>query len=158
MSAWVQRGRIFLWRYPEGPSGYSGGHLTADGPGCKSFDELLTKFVETPRSRRATVRITPPTVDVLSVPNCQRGAARWAAPDHLYIETHDDTDPMEWQFQPKGRRFELLAGRAKFEELRSAIRGIPVGKGDFSLGPDASSSEWYEMAVWIWWMPSANAA
>ncbi len=41
MSAWVQRGHVFLWRYPEGPSGYSGGHLTADDPGCASLEELL---------------------------------------------------------------------------------------------------------------------
>ena len=155
MSAWVQRGHVYLWRYPEGPSGYCGGHLTADRTGCGSLDELLTKFIETPRSRSANVRVTRPTSDVLSVPNNRGGAARWAAPGQLRIEMCHDTEPKAWRFRPKGRQFELLAGREKLEELREAVRGIPAGEGDFALGPEGGSAQWDEMCLWIWWTPGA---
>ena len=161
MTTWSQQGRIFLWRYRDGAGNYPGGHLTADAAGCKSLDELLSKFIDTPRSRRAIIRITRPTPSVLSVPNNQGGAARWSAPEQLQIELRgEDCNPHEWRLHPKGPQFELVAGTQKLSEFRDAIRGIPKGEGDFAIGPDDSSPErgaWDEMCLWIWWMPPEEA-
>jgi hypothetical protein len=157
MTVWVQQGKVFLWRYREGVSNYPGGHLTADVAGCQSLEELLTKFVDTPRNRQAMVRVTRPTEDVLSVPNNRGGKAKWSSPEELQIEMlAESANPVEWRFQPKGFRFQLVAGKGKLLELRDAIRGIPRGKGDFAIGPEDDSPEsaaWEDMCLWIWWMP-----
>ena len=154
MTAWTQRGKLYLWRYIDSPGGYRGGHLTADQAGCESLDALLTQFIETPRSRRARVRVTRPTAAILGVPNAQGGRARWAAPKELQIELFEETPPEMWQFTTKGERYELLAGRDRLQELRDAVRGILKGQGDFALGPEeGSDSEWDAMCLNIWWMP-----
>jgi hypothetical protein len=161
MSAWEQQGNIFLWRFRQAIGSYRGVHLTADAAGCVSLDELLTKFIDMPRHRRAVVRVTRPTEAILSVPGHGGGGVRWRSPEALQVVMRgEDSNPREWLFRPRGLRFELVAGRDRLVELRDAIRGIPEGRGDFAIGPDDDSEErgtWDETCLWIWWVPGTGA-
>ncbi|MEM9703782.1 MAG: hypothetical protein AAF907_15185 [Planctomycetota bacterium] len=80
IARWRQAGRVFLWRYPGAPFDYRGWHLTADEPGGVSLSELLSLLENAAPYDGRTVRLSPPTADVLSVPNYQHGAAAWTAP------------------------------------------------------------------------------
>ena len=87
VNEWKQSGAVFTWRYIERAKNYPGRHLAFDSVGFVSFVDLLRRYVEddgeAPLLR--LVRLTPPTSDVLAIPN--NGSAAIHTAERLRISS-----------------------------------------------------------------------
>ena len=142
-SRWRQAGRIPLWRYTEHERNFWGWHLNADRDGCDSLLKLVDMLSLDGTGHR-TVEITAPTEAQLSVPNNWRGQAPWVAPDKLRIAIVDDAEC--WEFSPGLTPASLTLGSRWLPDLRKGIVGIPLGRGDYSIGGHKSG-----LPLWFWW-------
>lgn len=143
--SWKQQGVIRLWRYTEFKNKFGGWHLTADNEGAESLAKLLSILQASPGSFR-TVAITPPSPQVLRVPNFQLGRALWVAPTKWLVRS--SPSPNAWSFPSSGNPAELTFGANYSNELISAVTGIPLGEGDFCIGSGQNS------ALYFWWHPN----
>ena len=141
---WKQEGRISLWRYTANERNYPGWHLNADKAGCASLLALLQELTGSPGAQR-TVQISAPGPAQLSVPNNQGGRAPWLAPEKLRVSCC--SEPQMWGFPPDSEPACLTVGASWLEPLRLGIRGIPEGRGDFSIGSGKNGS----LPLWFWW-------
>ena len=143
--SWKQQGIIRLWRYTQYKRKFGGWHLTADARGAESLASLLALLHASPGSFR-TVTITAPSPRVLRVPNFQQGRALWVAPGKWRVRSSPAADA--WSFPDGLDPAELTFGAGRFPDLLAAIRGIPRGEGDFSIGGSCDS------ALHFWWHPN----
>ena len=143
--SWEQSGSVMLWRYSENQRNFPGWHLTANADGCTSLIALLDAFAADAAPGSRTLTITTPTQAALAVPN-NRSAA-WVAPAKLRLTF--SAVPSQWSFPESTVPAELSIGAEWLPILRQAIAGIPLGGGDYSIGPSGSGS------LWLWWQPAA---
>lgn len=140
---WKQVGRVSLWHYTENDRNYPGWHLTADAAGCASLVALLDALAADGIQASRSVRITPPSKAQLSVPNNQSGSAAWRAPDKLRVSL--SSSPADWLFPLDLNRAIITVGTDWLAPLREGISGIPLGRGDYSIGAKGNSR------LWFWW-------
>src|SRR3712207_2285031 len=86
VNRWRQEGRLYFWRYTENTRNYPGWHLTADDLCCRSLADLIERMLSARGRPRKPLAVTPPTREVLRVPNNRGGEARWKAPAGLLLE------------------------------------------------------------------------
>ncbi|WP_454831444.1 hypothetical protein [Pseudoxanthomonas wuyuanensis] len=141
---WKQKGVISLWRYAEFQKSYGGWHLSADDAGAHSLLQLLKELQSAPESHR-TVAITPPSKQLIKVPNYQQGRAVWMAPEKLQVQV--SSAPDTWEFPDDLDPARLTFGTSYLPELTRALEGIPHGEGDFSIG----SKRRDKSRLWFWW-------
>jgi hypothetical protein len=142
---WKQRGIISLWRYTENSRNYSGWHLSADAAGCASLLELLQTLHASPESTYRTVRITPPSLTTLKVPNFR--SAKWVAPTRWRIAFEPNAKATSlWSIETQEDSVRLTLGGAMIQELASGVMDISRGEGDYSIG---GSDE--QPRLWFWW-------
>jgi hypothetical protein len=122
--------------------------MTADNEGAHSLLELLPLLEAAPGEHR-TITISAPTTAVLGVPNFRRGDAKWAAPTKWQLRCDPASD--SWYFPIATDIAQLSFGSSYLQKLADAFRGIPRGKGDFSIGVEKGGSQ----ALWFWWHPNA---
>ena len=139
---WQQSGSVWLWRYQSNDRNYPGWHLTADRAGAASLVELLDKLASGDQSGMRTVQLGRPTPAILSVPNNR--SAEWTSPAKLRVAFADD--PNEWIFACTDVAAQLMLGRDWFPLLSTAVSRIPLGEGDFSIGPPDPNQR-----LWLWW-------
>ncbi len=126
---WKQEGRLYLWRYTENTRNYPGWHLTADDACCHSLADLIERMLSARWSSQKPLVLTPPTKEVLRVPNNRGGEARWKSPaglilkypkgkvgdEHIALETNIDT-------------IILSVGKLKLELLRRVCAKSSEGR------------------------------
>jgi hypothetical protein len=139
---WQQSGSVWLWRYLGSDRNYPGWHLTADSSGAASLVQLLDLFNNSKQPVFRTVQLGRPTAAILSVPNNRN--AKCAAPVKLRIVLA--ADPGEWVFTRTDASAQLTLGRDWCPLFRQAVARIPLGEGDFSIGPPGPSQR-----LWLWW-------
>jgi hypothetical protein len=143
---WKFTGKVYLWHYSQNARNFPGWHLTADAAGCQSLIELfkLLGTTSSPATRR--ISVTPPTREILSVPNS--GILPWTAPDRLVLTFH--SDPRAWQITEANQVAEFVFGHSWLSQLQAGISGIGQGQGDYSIGnPNVPSQR-----LWFWWQSS----
>jgi hypothetical protein len=143
--SWQQSGSIMLWRYTENQRNFPGWHLTANAEGCASLIALLDFFAASGAPGFRTLTITAPTQAALAVANNRSAAS--VAPDKLRLTFSGMSS--QWLFPESTDPAELSIGTEWLPVLRRAIAGIPVGNGDYSIGPSGSGG------LWLWWQPAA---
>lgn len=144
LHSWKQKGVISLWRYTEFQKSFGGWHLSADDAGVHSLLQLIGALQSAPDSHR-TVTITPPSKNLLKVPNYQQGRASWVAPEKLQMRV--SSAPETWEFPEDLDPAQLTLGASYLPELTRALEGIPRGEGDFSIG----SKQRGKLRLWLWW-------
>jgi len=109
VNEWKQDGAVFTWRYVERAKNYPGWHLAFDSLGLGSFVDLCRRYVEddTEAPLLRSVRLTPPTSDVLAIPN--NGMAAIHAADRLRIIRLPTSDG--WIVAESGQDLVLSIGR-----------------------------------------------
>jgi hypothetical protein len=144
---WVQEGRLYLWRYTENTRNYSGWHLTADDVCCQSLADLIGRMLSARWGSQKTLAVTPPTKEVLGVPNNRGGRARWEAPGGLLLKYPKGAIGDEYsELEERGGRLILSAGRQQLELLKECVLKVPRGEGDYAITVG-------ETSLWFWWMP-----
>lgn len=141
-NSWKQAGNVWLWRYTRNQRNYGGWHLTADAAGCSSLVELLKAFVEDGIPALRTVKISDPTVTILSVPNKK---SAWIAPSKLRISMSPVAT--DWLFPATTDPATLTLGGDWMDQLSQAIEGIQRNEGDYSIGQTADKNQ----RLWFWW-------
>jgi hypothetical protein len=139
--SWKQEGSLSLWRYTENERNYPGWHLTADLAGCQSLIALFEALAADGPSAFRTVDLTRPTRATLSVPNNRGGTADFESPEKLRIGFSENAS--HWSFPPQLEPAEFSYGYEWLSPLREGLNGIPLGKGDYSIGRD--------LPLWFWW-------
>ncbi len=108
------------------------------------------------QKRNFLLNISNPTSEILSVPNNQRGAARWQSPKKLKLSFNPDLNFNElWNFSFDKIQPVLEFGRNGIEKFQKGIQDITNGKGDYSIGGHESESNEESTCVWFWWYPKA---
>ena len=144
-----QTGVISLWRYTEFRKNFGGWHLSADDAGIQSLLQLLNVLQSAPESHR-TVAITPPSMQLLKVPNFQQGRAKWVAPAKLQLRV--SSAPETWEFPEDLDPAQFTVGASYLPALSRALEGIPRGEGDFSIGSKKRGK--LRLCFW-WWLDAA---
>ena len=128
--------------YHSNDRNYPGWHLTANRAGVASLVALLDIVASGNQPAIQTVQLSSPTPAILSVPNNRR--AEWTAPAKLRVGLADN--PKEWVFACTDVAAQLTLGLDWCPVLRQAVARIPLGEGDFSIGPPDPSQR-----LWLWW-------
>jgi hypothetical protein len=144
LHSWKQNGAVSIWRYTEFEKKFGGWHLSADDAGVESLLQLFTALQSEPGAHR-TVAITPPSKRLLKVPNYQQGRAKWIAPSKLQLRF--SSAPETWELPGDLEPARLSVGASYLPELVTAVKGIPRGEGDFSMG----SRDGESLRLWFWW-------
>ena len=140
---WKQAGRVSLWHYTENDRNYPGWHLTADAAGCASLVALLDALVADGIPASRSVAITPPSKAQLGVPNNQSGSAAWRAPGKLRVSFSGSR--ADWLLMLDQEQAVITFGSDWLAPLREGISGIPLGRGDYSIGAKGN------LRLWFWW-------
>jgi hypothetical protein len=143
--SWKQSGHVSLWYYTENERNYPGWHLTADPAGCNSLIALLDVLATDGIPASRAVEITPPSKAQLVVPNNKSGLAAQRAPSKLRVAF--SSNPQDWSFPQELDPAVLTIGADWLAPLREGISGIPLGRGDYSIGPTGKGSS----RLWFWW-------
>ena len=143
---WKQEGRLYLWRYTESTRSYPGWHLTADDACCNGIVDLIERMLSARWSSQKSLVVTPPTEEVLRVPNNRGGEARWEAPGSLILKYPKGKVGDEYIALDKhGDTIVLSAGRLKLGLLQECVLKVLRGEGDYSI--EAGDTQ-----LWFWWM------
>ncbi|KAA3439777.1 hypothetical protein [Rufibacter hautae] len=140
------KGRVYLWKYKELENRYPGWNLATDADGCDSLVKLLNLMDTSELPSKKTVPTEVPTKLQLKVPNYQQGLASWRAAKYLTLNFKKQGQISEWNITENGEEVEVRFGVGKLNQLRTAIAGIPQGKGDFAI---SDSDE--ENILYFWW-------
>ena len=143
--SWEQTGNLSLWYYTENERNYPGWHLTGDAAGCASFVALLDALAADGIPASRAVEITPPSKAQLTVPNNKSGLAAWLSPRKFRIAF--SSNPVDWSFPLDRDTAVLTVGLDWLAPIREGISGIPLGRGDYSIGPTAKGNA----RLWFWW-------
>ena len=131
---WKQQGRLYLWRYIENARNYPGLHLTADDACCHSLADLIERMLSARWSSQKSLVVTPPTKEVLSVPQNRGGEAGCKSPSNLILKyPKDKVDGEHFSLEENGHAVILSAGSRKLELLKEGVLKIPKGEGDYSI-------------------------
>jgi hypothetical protein len=143
--AWHQQGAVSIWRYVNNVRNYPGWHLTADSDGAGSVATLIGALhSDIPGSSRSVV-VHAPSPAELRVPNNR--SSDIVVPSKFRLVSH--SEPAHWHFEEESGTLVLNFGMSWVDPLRSAVAGIPLGKGDFSIGPAVPGQ-----GLWVWWQPA----
>jgi hypothetical protein len=131
VNQWKQSGAVAVWRYLEGERNFPGWHLACNRDGHRSLLDLLERLREAssgdPVDR--SVRLTPPSVRVLAVPNNRRAGV--FAPDRLRLQTAPGAEI--WTWEDIGSDLRLTAGTHGLDGLITWL-AKPAQAFDTSFG------------------------
>lgn len=145
---WRQEGHLYVWKYKENVRNYSGWNLTADNVCCRSFADLIERMLSARWSSQKVLNVSPPSMNVLRVPNNHGGKARWESAQSFVLKHPKDKVPEDFfSLEEDGNAVNLSVGKQKLEMLHKGILGIPEGKGDYAIGSKSSR----EPHLWFWW-------
>ena len=145
---WRQRGRVFLWRYRGRPRNYPGWHFTADPQGNASFRELLDLMIASPYSSERVLSVTPPTKQVLSVPNYW-GPGPQTSLGWSIKTAKGDASKDEWRMEFVERKVRHTLGRVALADMIKGLEDISLGRGDYALPRNAKIQD--DQCLWFWW-------
>lgn len=145
VNKWKQEGRLYLWRYIENTRNYPGWHLTADDTCCHSLVDLIERMLTARWSSHKSLVVTPPTKEVLSVPNNRGGEAGWKAVRILTLKyPKDKVRDDHFSLEENGDEIILSAGRENLKLLNEWMLRISKGEGDYAI-------QIGETHLWFWW-------
>lgn len=148
VARWKQRGTVHCWRYRDNSRNYPGWNLAADEDACRSLLALIEFMSAAPYSSAQTIRLSPPSHLVLSVPGNRNGDARWTAARSLQLQYRNGMVTADhWTLDRDGADLTLSVGEASLAELRSGIDDMAHGRGDWGIG------ELPDEFVTYWWVP-----
>jgi len=140
-------GKIYAWRYPEGPRSYSGWHFTADAFGAGRLAGAIEALSSGSARETQLFALDPVTPSVLAVPNNRRAKASYAT--QLRIRVADDA--REFSLQEEAGVLTVAAGRGRLQELRDSIARVGGGEGDFAI-PSGEKRRAPDQALYFWWL------
>lgn len=141
--AWKQSGRVSMWRYTEHARHFTGWHFNADEPGCLSILALIDALILDGSGGR-TIALTAPTLAQLRVPANKGGQAPWEGPERLRLILSSDVKA--WSMSLSDTLLILKAGSEWMSQLREAIAGTRIGRGDYSISDRKRGDQ-----LWFWW-------
>ncbi|HEV2915068.1 MAG TPA: hypothetical protein VGX92_17455 [Pyrinomonadaceae bacterium] len=143
---WKQKGRLYLWHYLEHTRNYPGWHLTADDACCRSLVDLIERMSAARWSSQKSLVVTPPSKEVLSIPNNIGGEARCKSAGKFILKHPKGiVDDEYFSLEENGSTVVLSAGGRKLELLKECVLKIPTGEGDYSIKVG-------DRHLWFWWM------
>lgn len=142
---------VYLWTYTENRRNYAGWNLTIareHGDAIIAALEELRNVRPRKNSKRFLVR--PPTGPILRIPNNRDGAAAWQSVRRLEISLPDDYPDSYWELLRIDETIRIGVGIDMLKTLLASVRGLFEGRGDFSIGPPASSPRYASECLWFW--------
>jgi hypothetical protein len=143
------KGNVYLWKYKENQRNYPGWNLTVDNIASESITQLLDLMQRCEWSSSKLIILSRPTNDQIRVPNNWNGTASWKWAENLVLSSIKTDGFNHWKIYEKYPKLEIAFGSSKLEELKSAVTGIPHGKGDFSIeteNDDDILNFWWNLA------------
>lgn len=139
-------GKVFIWKYKDNLRNYPGWNFTVDIKASQSLLRLLELMNNCEWSSQNIITTEIPTELQIRVPNNQNGNARWKTKKNLKLKCIKTMSETHWLINEMENEVEIQFGKAKLEEFKNAITGIPEGKGDFDI-----SDQNAENIMFFWW-------
>ena len=139
-------GDIYVWKYRENQRNYPGWNFTMDKNASFSMVELLNLMDSCEWSSKKLILLSKPTQMQLDVPNNMKGKAKFKGYEELILNFRKTEDENYWVITELKDCIEIKFGKNRLSELKNAIMGIPLGKGDFGI-----SDENEDNILNIWW-------
>jgi hypothetical protein len=153
IARWRQRGKVYLWRFPDKVRNYPGWDCTADPDGCRSLSELLRLIASSERSAKLDIALTAPNLEIVSLPGLPPGD-RWSSPDRLALHYPGiKVDADLWRWSGDLLTPTLSLGRSMIFTLIDAFEAVGKGVGDFCVHhPDVGlhGLDFETMSIWFW--------
>src|SRR5262249_19071757 len=125
-----ERGKLYVWTYPETSKSYAGWHFTAAGIECARLSEAIERLAAGSLIEPQVFASSPVHPGVLAVPNNRRAKARF--PKELRVAVAPD--PRHFSLEERDDVLTISVGSGRLEELRKNIIGITQNQGDFAMG------------------------
>ena len=150
---WKQRGRTYLWRFPQDTRNFPGWNCTADREGCSSLLELLGLMRVARWSAKADVSLTNPPGEIIGMPGHPRDE-KWRSPPRFTLSYPKDKVPDGfWQWTGDVNEPTLSVGASKITELISAFESVAKRVGDFCVHAEDQKLHGFDfprMSIWFW--------
>ncbi len=133
--------KVYLWRYLENEKNFPGHHIAGDEEGVVAMARQLRAL----QSGTASFELSPPTPEVLSVPNNLDGNAHFESYDRIVVEVVPTSNKNRKHFVAKPDAPAILfeASRAQVETFAKGIQGTKDGDIDFSMGGRPENQLWF---------------
>lgn len=154
VNKWKQTGRIFLWQYMDNKKYYPGWHFTADKKACLSLVSLIDLMKTAEWSSSTILKISPPSYEILKVPNNIGGNARWISVDTFKLKYLKEQMKSNYWFDsldPKMNQMTLIFGSKFAEDFQRGIADVYMGKGDYAINHSLNHGK-NNNQFWFWWM------
>lgn len=139
---WKFTGSFSIWRYEPKNRNYFGFHCSGNTAGVASIVSLLEAFLLEGKTQSKNVALSSPIESNLRVVGCK---SKNISCNKLTLNYFSEKEHINLWALTSGNGFvELSVGLNTLHELKDAIFGISIGKGDFCLGEK-------ESALWFWW-------
>lgn len=139
-------GKVYIWAYKDNYSNYPGWNFTANTKASENLSELLNLMSECELSTKKKIMLALPTQAQLNVPNNQNGLAKWKSKPNLILNYKTSESKNHWLISEIDNGIEIQFGKAKLNELQSAINEIPKGHGDFAISDKKNKN-----ILFFWW-------
>lgn len=142
---WEQRGRFYVWRYPEHRKKYGRWHFAGDPVGCRSLRHLLERMMGGPPLFR-TWKLAPLSENAWRVPGY--GLPR-ADDDFERLRVEYDPEANDLKLKADADTLRLILGPSRAEIFMDALSKVEAGEGDFAISPTGQKRD----EAWMfWWM------
>jgi len=138
INTWAQGGRIYLWRYLENTRNYPGWHLAFDREGGISLLGLLSLMKTTIENSNRTITLSPPTADVLAIPNNRRSKIESKGKLRIHWEPQNRN---RWLIEEAEDEVTMILGPSVLQNFKHAIE---------NPGKAFDTTITAEPLVWFW--------
>jgi hypothetical protein len=139
-------GKVYIWKFIDNQRNYPGWNLTVDLKASKNLSELLDLMNDSEWPSKKTISTELPTKSQLKVPNNRGGLAKWKSKPKLTLNYKKGESDNYWLITETDNGVVIQFGKAKFEELKNAINGIPKGVGDYAISDPEDKN-----VLYFWW-------
>jgi hypothetical protein len=137
---WKPSGNLYFWRYLENARNYPGWHFALDPAAVGSLSLLFDAMAKANSASYRTLRVVPPTLPLLMVPNNKNGSAKWQSPAKLRI-TFSPSNAAAWSFTGDSQVVDWSIGKAHVPIAVDAFRD-PSKYFDTTIGNDPGLWSW----------------
>jgi hypothetical protein len=142
LNHWKFTGSFSIWCYEPNNRNYFGFHCSGNTEGVASIVSLLEIFLLEGKTQSGNLALSSPSESSLRVVGCK---SKYISCSKFILNYFSEKEHVNlWSLTSSNGSVELSIGLNTLQQLKDAIFGISIGKGDFCLGER-------ESALWFWW-------
>ncbi len=137
------KGNFYIWQYKERNPQRLCWNFTADIDACDSLLRLIGLMEQSGFSSTKSIKTSIPANLQIDVPNNRN--KNWLTKSFIELRyLKPETD--QWSIIPRNDSLEIIAGKNKMAEFKTAITRVKAGEGDFAISDKEENH-----ILYFWW-------